>query len=112
MTAYDHETGEQIISPYVLISKKRGSFGVFLNAGTFGTTCQEELIHPLDQEKLRKLDEETCYEVTAVVGEYNSPHIKTISVDRTSRSKTLMGYLELDVVKTHLPKTFEELKKN
>ncbi len=116
MTAVDCETGKNIINPYILISK--GGLGVLLNTETFGE-CQLYLIHPLDRDKYALLfKEKKCYQVDAVVGEYNgllpgetSPipiprFVNTVSICRPERSKTLLGFLSEDVVEENLPKTF------
>lgn len=102
MTAHDHETSNRIVNPYIEVSHNSDE-RVCINTGTFGEACQEELIHPLDSESLI---EEDYYEVMAVVGEYNTPATKTVSLTGIARSRTFLGYLEKGVVEKNLPRTF------
>ena len=115
MTAVDHETGKKIINPYIQISKSSKEGCYFLNTSTF-EDCQEELIHPLDRQIDELEKENKLYVVEAVVGEYNgSPNpgisslLKTVSITRHERSRTLLGYLEEKVVRKELPQTFAAL---
>lgn len=119
MTALDHETDKCLISPYIEVS--RDGKAVYLNTSTFGENCQEELIHPVAEDVWMPLFRASKgYEVTAVVGEYNGifppgsndiPAIKTVSLLRLSRSRTLLGYLHEDVIKNNLPHTFDTLSR-
>ena len=116
MTAEDYETGEDIINPYIVVSKN--GKGCYLNTLTF-RDCQEHLIHPLDDVRLMPLIESRSYYVAeAVVGEYNGAIpmdnsfkllLRTVSIGRRERSRTLLGYLDEGIVKDKLPKTFSLL---
>lgn len=118
MTAVDHENGKSIINPYIQIQKYSGDgTGCFLNTLTFGD-CQDELIHPLDRKIGELKEDKKLYVVEAVVGEYNgSPlpgipiQLKTVSLIRHERSRTLLGYLAEDIVKKNLPNTFATLNR-
>ncbi len=109
MTLVDHETRESIINPYIRISHPISKKWVSLNTLTFGQMGQDELIHHFDSKRLSSLCEDTCYEVTAVVGEYNFPHLNTVSLIKAPRSQTLLGFLEKDVVKKYFPNSFRAL---
>lgn len=121
MTALDSESGKEIINPYILLTRICTGIGVFLNTDSFAN-CQSELIHPLDYEKYESLvKNKTCYRVEAVVGEYNGPlpgesprdslYLRTVSILRPERSKTLLGFLGEGVIKENLPNSFEHLSK-
>jgi len=117
MTAQDYETREGLINPYIVVSKP-GKGSVFLNTQSF-RNCQDSLIHPLDDVRLTPLlDSQKYYLVEAVVGEYNGAIpgdnpvkvlIRTVSIGRRERSRTLLGYLDEDTIRVNLPRSFLEL---
>ena len=124
MTANDYETDESIINPYIVLTslKENHQGGVFLNTETF-RDCQREIIHPLEfcrrVEPPEMDDVSKFYRVEAVVGEYNDilpvglgTSLATVSFMRPERSRTLLGYLEEEVVKENLPKSFESFNKD
>ncbi len=107
MTAVDHETGRDIINPYIAINHPKKDLRVFLNTSSF-ESCQDCLISPFDFDRLNRKDAPKLYMVHAVVGEYND-YIHTVSLCRPARSESLLGYLDEEVMRRNLPRTFKTL---
>ena len=110
MTAVCHETGENIINPFIGIrdfNDKGKLLGTtYINTQIF-KPYQEEIIHPIDDDVRLKMERarERLYDVWAIVGEYNT-NSKTVSL-RPPRAEVFLGYLSGEVVQNHLPNTYE-----
>ncbi|MBR9706531.1 hypothetical protein GOV14_05830 [Candidatus Pacearchaeota archaeon] len=118
MTVVDHESKENIITPHIAIKDEAGRGSVYINTSTFGYDCQEELVSPLNNEKVKSmrswLSGERIFHVYAIVGEYNNPlneidapALHTVCLTRPPRLESLLGFLPEKVVKENLPKTYQ-----
>ena len=116
MTGVDHENGRHLINPFIAVGKVGSPVSYYINTSTFGD-CQDEIMHPLDRYQDALEEQGKLYVVDTVVGEYNgspihdsfSNMLKTVSITRQPRSRTLLGYLPEDVVKKQLPRIFASL---
>ena len=126
MTAVDHETGEDIINPFISVEgegrKGRSLGSVFMNTSTFGP-LQGDLTHSFEWMGLNKNPDEG-YAVWATVGEYNSTpnlgqvssnFLYSVSITRKPRAKIFLGYLERELVEEKFPETkkfFDKQREN
>jgi hypothetical protein len=115
MTLVDHETGKNIINPYITLYSPEKSW-VALNTETYAD-AQQELISIHDEKKFYDLysQKRPLYRVVATVAKQNSAleqgsnWPRTVRVEGASDAVALipMGYILEDVVKELFPKSFE-----
>ena len=121
MTLEDHQTGKDIISPYLLIGQK-GSTGFAINTETF-SRCQEWLV--LDEtfvsdfrsEQFRGLSDSRVAPVFAVVGDYNTGMTspvgigRTVSLGKPSQIEYEIGFIPLEILRREVPRVYDSVKR-
>ena len=105
MTAIDHETGENIINPYIKINNRERNVAIFLNTSTFKEQGQDLLLRDCDYEQILKIG--NCLEVWAIIGNYNIS--KSVSFTVTERCRSLLGKIDADKIKEYLPNSYRTL---
>ncbi len=118
MSLIDIETEELIINPYIGIQsldKKGVRIGeVSINVSSFGILCQRELIPLLDMDSFQHREltyqNQRVYRVWSVTGEYNFPNKHTVSMTLPERGRIRLGFLEEEIIRLNLPKTYEYFK--
>ena len=122
MTLFDHETGADIINPYICIYNPKLTHSFALNTSTFGLTAQDFLISIYDWKTRHELrDKENLYFVEAQVGQQKNtepisediffqvlPGVANRGVDAGGCSiKIPLGFLRESIVKKAFPRCFE-----
>jgi hypothetical protein len=122
MTLVDHQTGKDIISPYVLIGRLDLT-RYAVNTESF-RNCQKWLIlndtmtEDTTSDSFRRLEETTPVPVFAVVGDYNKGNFgyiygvnRTVSLMRDKLFELEIGLIPLGVLRRELPRVYEPVKK-
>ena len=120
MSLIDHQTGQDIISPYIAIGKGKTRYAV--NTETF-RDCQEWLITPeslrqdTTSEQFRELPDSSLAQVFAVTGDYNNgAHtygiMRTVSCSKPAKLELLIGFIPLSVLKEHAPKVYTSVQES
>ena len=118
MTLIDHETGKDIINPYITLYSPEKA-GVALNTERFGE-AQNNIIHLHDEKSYIKYcwdEKKRLYKVVATVGKQDHPFdyetrnhwtrgVRSEGA-RDAIALVPLGYLLEDIVKELLPETFK-----
>jgi hypothetical protein len=120
MTLIDHQTGRDIINPYLLISANITEANRFaINTETFGS-CQDWLIlrqtmsEDLRSENFRSLPDDGLAVVSAVIGNYNCG-LPLYGIHRTVRlvgeeiHEQELGFVPFAILRQYIPKVYEDI---
>ncbi len=124
MSLEDHQTGREIVSPYILVGQKELT-RYAINTESF-RGCQnwlvldETMIEDCTSEQFRNLPESPpLIPVFAVLGDYNRGKIsypyginRSVSFRRVNLLEHKMGYVPLEILRRELPKVYEAVKKD
>ena len=128
MTLEDHETGQDIINPYITIFSYPGEkYWVAMNTSTFGNWGQRNLLNIIDEKHFMQQkcwEDNKWYKVCAVIAKQDHPYdwndimpwIRGVRANGANDAIAIvpLGYLKEDYIKKNFLKTFqyfEECKK-
>jgi len=117
MTLLDHETGRDIVNPYITLCSPERAWAA-LNTETF-RGAQNEIIHIHDEEMYMNMltEKKRLYKVVATVGKQDHPFdyetkyawVRGVRASGADDAMALipLGHILEDVVKDMFPRTFE-----
>ncbi|MBS3098759.1 hypothetical protein J4462_00955 [Candidatus Pacearchaeota archaeon] len=120
MTLEDHQTGKEIISPFLLVGRKELT-RYAINTESF-RNCQDWLvldetkINDTASEQFRNLQGSQLVPIFAVVGNYNNclplyGSSRSVSVVKPSQLEKEIGFIPSEILKRELPKVYESVMK-